>query len=237
MLVAIHQPNFLPWLGYFDKLARADVFVVLDCVPLQRTGGAYTNRAQILIRGKPAWITMPVARDADLRRRIDRARIVEDGAWRKRLTETIRQHYARAASFHEVMPVVERIMGTATDSLRDFNLAAIRTLAEWVGLDTAKILLASELDVSGRATDLLVSIVRAVGGTAYLVGGGAGGYQEDEKFHAAGIDLRLQRFQPLPYPQLRTTAFVPGLSIVDALMNCGAARTAALIGHPQGASV
>ena len=71
MLVAIHQPNFLPWLGFFDKLAKADRFIILDTVSLQLTGGNYTNRVQMLISGHPSWVTVPVARGRSARERIE----------------------------------------------------------------------------------------------------------------------------------------------------------------------
>ena len=229
MLVAIHQPNFLPWLGYFNKLATADVFIILDTVALQRTGGNYTNRVQILVKGRPTWITVPMRRGEDARRRIDQARIAEDGAWRKKMTLTMQQHYARSPYFRGTMPLVEQLLSAPTDSLRDLNLLGIFACADAVGLDTRKLRLASDLTAAGRATDLLVELVRELGGNAYLAGGGSGHYQEDQKFEASGIEVRYQHFVPLVYPQSHTKRFVPGLSIIDALMNVGREKTATLI--------
>lgn len=233
MLVAIHQPNFLPWLGYFDKLARADVFVLLDNVPLQRTGAAYTNRVEIAANGRRQWLTVPTARDADTRQSIDRARIVDSGPWRRKLSATIEQGYARAAAFAEIMPVVRQIFEHPGDGLADFNIQAIRLIVGLIGLDVSKLRRASEFETSGTATDRLVSIVRAVGGTTYLCGGGAGSYQEDEKFAAAGLRLHYQDFAHPVYPQAGDATFMPGLSIVDALMNCGSGGTSRLLSERQ----
>lgn len=233
MLVAIHQPNFLPWLGYFDKLARADIFVLLDNVPLQKTGGAYTNRVEVAANGRRHWLTVPTVRDADTRQSIDRARIVETGPWRRKLAATIEQGYTRAPAFADIMPVVRAIFDHPGDGLAAFNIHAIRVLADFVGLDTSRLRRASELKTSGTATDRLVSIVRAVGGTTYLCGGGSGGYQDDEKFSAAGLRLQYQSFTHPMYPQIGDAAFMPGLSIVDALMNCGAAGTSRLLSMRQ----
>lgn len=232
MLVAIHQPNFLPWLGYFDKLARADIFVLLDNVPLPKTGAGYTNRVEIAASGRRHWLTVPTARAADARQSIDRARIVETGPWRRKLMTTIEQGYARAPAFAEIMPVVRRIFEHPGDRLAEFNIHAIRLIAGLVGLDASRLRRASELESCGTATERLISLVRAVGGTAYLCGGGAGGYQEDEKFAAAGLRLRYQAFAHPVYPQ-GSAAFMPGLSIVDTLMNCGAAGTARLLSMRQ----
>jgi hypothetical protein len=233
MLVAIHQPNFLPWLGYFDKLARADIFVLLDNVPLQRTGASYTNRVEIATQGRRLPLTVPIARGAEARQSADAARIVNSGPWRRKLRATIEQGYARAPAFDEIMPVVRGILDQPGDRLVDFNIASIRRIAGLVGLDTEKMRRASALDVPGTGTDRLIAIVRMVGGTAYLCGGGADGYQEDEKFAAAGLRLHYQDFKHPIYPQVGAPAFIPGLSIVDALMNCGAKGTADLLALRQ----
>lgn len=229
MLVAIHQPNFLPWLGYFDKLARADIFVLLDNVPLQRTGGAYTNRVEIAPQGRRQWLTVPLARDTELRQSIDAARIVEGQPWRRKLCATIEQGYARAAAFEEIMPLVRQILDYREDRLAAFNIHGLQLIAQLLGLDIAKLRRASELRTVGTGTDRLISIVHAVGGTAYLSGGGSGGYQEDEKFAAAGVALRYQGFEHPTYPQRGAPQFVAGLSVIDALMNCGADATARLL--------
>lgn len=228
-IVAIHQPNFLPWLGYFDKLARADVFVFLDNVQLQRTGGSYTNRVEMIISGRRNFVTVPISRQAEQRDRIRDVRIVENGRWRRKVKSAIAQSYANAPHFDEIMPILAEILDSAEDCLAGFNIAAIAQLSRLMNLDDRATVNASTLDVSGSGTDLLIAIVRAVGGTGYLCGGGAGGYQEDEKIAAAGLTLEYQNFQHPVYPQASAREFCAGLSVVDALMNCGAAGTARLL--------
>jgi hypothetical protein len=221
VLVAIHQPNFLPWLGWFDKLASADIFILLDTVAHQHSGSNYTNRVQILVQGEPSWITVPVERGWDARSRIDQLRVVGALGWRRKIRATLAQSYARAPHFAETMPILDAMLGAETDLLCEINLIGIRVIAEVLGLPSARMVRASELSAEGTATDRLVALVRAVGGDAYLTGHGAGGYQEDAKFVAAGLAVRYQRYVPTPYPQFRTGDFVPGLSAIDALMNCG----------------
>lgn len=229
-VVAIHQPNFLPWLGFFDKIARADVFVLLDNVALQRTGGNYTNHVRVLIGGRPAWVTVPLVRGGDARSRIDQARIAENGVWRRKLIRSIEQNYAKAPHFAEVFPEIERLLGFDTPNLRDFNVVGLRTLCSLIGLNTEKLVLASALAVEGRSTDLLVNIVKSVGGTTYLVGGGADGYQNDAKFAEAGLVVQRQDFVHPEYGQGGGGDFVAGLSIIDALMHCGAGAVARMLG-------
>jgi hypothetical protein len=119
------------------------------------------------------------------------------------------------------MPLLAELIEHGAERLASYNEHAIRRLAHALGLGDAPIVRASELGVEGNATRLLIDLVRAVDGTAYLAGGGAGGYQEDALFAEAGIDLTFQGFEPPVYPQLANEP-VPGLSIIDALMQCGA---------------
>jgi WbqC-like protein family len=230
MLVAIHQPNFLPWLGWFDKLAKADCFVLLDTAAHQLGGSNYTNRVQILAQGSPRLITVPVMRGREERSRIDRLRIAENGIWRRKLHKSLEQAYARARFFEETMALLEPMLAAETQSLCELNLLGIHAIAAALRLPASRMVPASALAAAGDGTDRLVALVRAVGGDAYLTGHGAGGYQEDEKFAAAGIRVVRQNYGTPPYPQIGAEAFVPGLSAVDALMNCGD-RAGELVGE------
>ena len=226
--VAIHQPNFIPWLGYFDKIARADIFVLLDDVQFPKKSGTWMNRVKLLVSGEPAWVTVPIVRAYHGLRRIDEMQIDESRPWRRKLLATIEQNYRRAPHFDETMPLITEVVMHETSRLAEYNEAGIRRVAATVGIDVSKVVRASTLDVSGAATDLLIEITKTVGGDCYLAGGGAAGYQEDEKFELGGIGLRYQDFEHPTYPQLADRPH-HGLSIVDALMHCGAERTARLL--------
>lgn len=231
-VVAIHQPNFFPWLGYFNKVARADVFVVLDNVQFPKTGGTWMNRVRLSLGANVDWVSMPVARAYHGLRLVRDMKINNDIPWRKKLLRTIEQSYSRAPYFQIVFPVVRDLIDNPTDHLVEFNLKALEILTSTIDLNYAEVVLGSNLNVEGQATDLLIAIVKAVGGTAYLCGGGAGGYQEDEKFSAAGVTLVYQQFEHPTYPQANLVQFHPGLSIIDALMNCGSEKTRSLIASP-----
>jgi hypothetical protein len=228
-VVAIHQPNFFPWLGYFNKLAQADSFIVLDNVQFPKTGGTWMNRVRLLVNGQPDWVSMPVVRAYHGVRMVREMKINNTIPWRKKLVKTIEQSYGRAPYFNEVQPVLRRLIENPVGDLSEFNLAAFRAVAVAVGLDPTRLILGSTLNVKGEATDLLIAMVQAVGGTAYLCGGGAGGYQEDERFAAAGIKLLYQHFEHPTYPQANTERFYAGLSVIDAMMNCGFEKTHSLI--------
>ena len=228
-IVAIHQPTFFPWLGYFNKIARSDVFVVLDSVQFPKKGGTWSNRVKLLLNGQAGWVTMPVDRNYHGVRSYAEMGIDNSSSWRDKLGQTIRTNYGAATHFAEVFPSIEELIRNPTSRLTDYNLSAILYLAKALGVDTAKIVLASEIEAAGTGTDLLISITKGVNGTAYLCGGGASEYQQDEKFAAAGLDLIYQNFKHPVYEQANTKEFVPGLSVIDVLMNCGFEGTAALV--------
>jgi hypothetical protein len=228
-VVAIHQPTFFPWLGYFDKIARADLFVVLDNVQFPKKGGTWANRVKLLINGQAAWATMPVVRNYHGVRTYSEMLIDNASAWREKLLKTIQTNYHRAPFFEEVLPYLEGLVNKPSVCLTEYNLSAIISLANALRIDVSKIILGSTLNVQGSATDLLVSMVKEVHGTGYLCGGGAGGYQEDDKFAAAGLDLVYQSFKHPVYEQVNAREFIAGLSVIDALMNCGFVKTRELI--------
>jgi hypothetical protein len=227
-VVAIHQPTFFPWLGYFNKVAYADSFIVLDSVPISKTGGTWLNRVRLLLNGRVSWVTMPIVRanhGAQLIRHVQ----MDGVAWRGKLLRTLQSAYGRAPHFEMVFPLVAALINNQTDSLAEFNLSAIRALTVSIGLDPAKFVVGSGLGVGGKGNELLVDMVRAVGGTVYLCGDGAAGYQEDQTFLGAGIDLVYQRFRHPVYRQRGVPEFKEGLSIIDTLMNCGFEATRDLV--------
>lgn len=228
-VVAIHQPNYVPWLGYFRKIAAADVFVFLDDVQFSK--GSYTNRVQILQGGRARWLTVPVSHDFG--DPIDRVRCAGEG-WVAAHLDTLRGAYCRAAAFAAVWPsIVALYADLPAPSLAAANRALVTRLAAALGLRT-RFESASALGAAaGRSDDRLVALVEAVapGGT-YLSGRGGAGYQDPEKFARAGLALRYAGFAPEPYPQQGADGFVGGLSVLDAVFNLGWARTAALVAPP-----
>jgi hypothetical protein len=155
-----------------------------------------------------------------------------DPTWRPKMLRTVEHSYRRAPHFNVVYPWLEGLVNNPTRVLAEFNLSAIRSICAALNLETP-IVLGSSLDVEGRATDLLIRMVQAVAGTAYLGGGGTSEYQEDAKFQEAGINLVYQEFQHPTYPQFNASSFQPGLSVVDALMNCGFDHTSELLTRNQ----
>jgi hypothetical protein len=234
ILVAIHQPNFLPWLGYFDKIRRSRIFIVLDDVQFEKGGaGTWSNRVQLRIAGGAHWITVPIVRAYHGTRSYAEMQIDESSSWREKLMRTIAMNYRRAPHFEDVFPVVGELIRNQSSRLLDYNLEAIRAIASRLGLDQTNIVLSSSLQVKRRSTERLVDLVQAAGGDAYLAGGGAGGYQDDRLFAASGIRLVYQEFAHPTYRQQGAPEFLPGLSIIDALLNVGFEGTAELLAEGE----
>jgi len=221
-IVAIHQPNFFPWLGYFDKLCQADVFIFLDDVQFPKTGGVWSNRVKVLINGEGRWLTAPVDRSFHGTRYINQMSFTSREDWRGKLLKTLVTAYRRAPFFEETFAVLEPLIRNPEENIARYNSIAVTAIAQYIGLPVEKFRWSSEFMLADHASERLISLTRAVGGHAYMCGGGAAGYQEDVAFSAARIALIYQNFEHPIYKQIGAKNFAPGLSIIDAIMNIGA---------------
>jgi hypothetical protein len=218
VIVSAHQPNFAPWLGFFDKMLHSDVLVLLDNVQFIKRG--YQNRARIKAAGGPQWLTVPVISKGRYDQATRDVEIDETARWRAVHLRTLHTVLAKAPHRDELLEVVEPIYGRDdVHRLVDLNLALIRAMADRLGIAT-RLVSASELDVEGSSTRLMLRLTRAVGGDAYLSGPTGRKYLEPELFDEAGLELRYHSFDAFEYPQLHG-AFEPGLSCLDYVANCG----------------
>lgn len=215
---AIHQPNFFPWLGYFDKIRRSDVFVFLDAVDYPRAGsggmGSWTNRVKVDQNGEGRWFKAPMQKQkrATL---INESWIAADPKWRIKAVRSLQNAYAKARNVEAAMKLLEPLLMNDNQNIATYNMTAIRAISEALGLKE-RFVVQSELGTEKSSTDLLIEIVQSLKCDAYLAGGGASGYQEDSKFSEAGVELIYQDFQPSNYKGTRD--FIPGLSVIDYLM-------------------
>ena len=216
LTVGIHQPNFLPWLGYFYKMFHSDVFVLLDDVQVPK--GGYFNRTAVLVQDRPLWLTVPVLRGEA---RIDRVRQANT-RWTEKHLKTLEQNYRNAPFVKDYIGAISETIGRhAGGAVADLNTDLIKLISEWLGIGS-RIVKSSDFGVEKTSDDRLIRLVQAVGGTHYLSGKGGENYQDPEKFFAAGVGLLYSGFQSTPHVQTGGQEFVPGLSVVDALFNIGA---------------
>jgi hypothetical protein len=228
MRVTIHQPQFLPWLGYLDKIDRADVFVVLDTVQFKKN--EWQNRNRIRTAEGWQWLTVPVLhRFGQL---VQEVAINPAAAWRESHLRALEMHYARASFRDRYLPELREIYAQPWSKLSDLNLAVIRWLLQAYGIATP-LRCASELTAREEPTDRLIDLCRAVGATQYLAGPGAEGYMDQPRFEASGVELEIQEFHHPAYRQAYEP-FEPNLSAIDLLFCQGPEALSQLRGNRAG---
>jgi hypothetical protein len=226
MVVACHQPNYLPWAGYFYKMARCDVFVFLDSVQYSRT--SYTARCSIKQSdGRAGWLSVPVLKKGRFFQNVSEVAIDNQRPWQSEHLKTLKSCYSRAHYFKDYSWLLDLVYRQKWGNLSQLNRTVIIKLAEHLGLK-AKFINLSELKSEGKSTGMLVSVCLALKAREYISGSGGQNYLDREQFQQAGIGLTYTKYQPQPYPQ-PWGEFVPGLSVLDLLFNCGPEETKKLI--------
>ncbi len=214
--VAIMQPTYLPYLGYFGLIAAADVFVFLDDVQFARR--SWQSRNRILGAGGEVMLTVPT-RKADREALVREIEISEDQPWRAQHLNSVRHAYGKRPFFGEGFAFLEEHLWER-GNLADMNCAVIEAAARKVGL-TAEFTRASDLNTPGHRSDHLLAICQAVDAEAYVSPTGSADYMEEEGvFTAAKFPYRFQGFVEVLYPQGREP-FVPYMAFIDAVMNVG----------------
>lgn len=216
MLVAMHQLHYLPWLRYFEKIARADVFVVLDNIQFNKNG--WQNRNRIKSTSGAMLLTVPVQQK--FAQRLDEVRINNNLPWRRKHRHAIAQHYAHAPYFREQTPFLESVYTQDWERLNELNKAMFDYFLSSLDIKT-RIVYSSDIPTTATASERLLEIMRAVDGDAYYTGAYATQtYLDAALFEKAGIRLVIQDWKAPRYPQLHGD-FVPDLSILDLLLHCG----------------
>lgn len=224
MIVAIHQPQYLPWVPFFDKMDACELFVYLDTVQFQRRG--VQNRNQILGPDGPLYLTVPVNAS---RETLIQDVTIADNPWQHSQIRSIETAYKKAPFYQDYAPELLELLGRKWERLVDLNLATTALLMKALGI-TTRCVLASELTVTGAKQDLILDICTACQATDYLSGTGARAYQTPEEFSARNIRLLYQNYQAKAYPQRFVGEnFSPGLSALDLIFNLGPASRDLLI--------
>lgn len=219
-ICAIHQPNFFPWLGYFDKIKRCDKFIVLDDVQYQKKGGTWSNRVAINIQGKSKWITAPINRPNGLWNINETT--FQDTNWRDKIIKTIQANYSKAPFFKENRDFIFELINFKENNLSKYNLNAIVEICRYLNIEIdSKLVLSSNYSFSSSSNELLIDLTKATGSDIYMAGGGASDYQNIELFKKEGLNFLYQDFEHPIYEQINTDDFIKGLSIIDYIFNCG----------------
>lgn len=218
MIVSINQPAYLPWLGYFDRIQRSDVHVVLDHVQFEKN--SMVNRNRIRTANGVEMVTVPLktaGRFGDLA--IREVQIASDGKWPRKHWQTIRQGYGHAQYFDSHEGFFSEIYRQQWDTLADLLHQVTTYLLNALGIKT-RMLFSSHMGVQGKKRDLILNILRSVGAKTYISGPFGRGYLDPRIFETEGIGLMFHDYVHPSYPQC-FPGFEPCLSVIDLLFNCG----------------
>lgn len=222
MKAAIHQPHYFPWMGYFDKMAKVDTFVLLDQVQFEK--GSQMNRNRIIdINGEPKYITISGKTDSFLNKEYRKIETKDIGIWTEKHLNAIKNYYRKASAINELLPTIEDFLSRDYETVCEWTCASIDIIRQLLEIKTPVIFQSSiDYDHQCKRSNLVYAVCNAIGADTYFSGRGASiDYLDRKKFSENGVNIVFQDFTHPIYPQINTNEFIPGISILDMLFNCG----------------
>ncbi|WMW23241.1 WbqC family protein [Methanolobus mangrovi] len=219
MIVGIHQPNYLPYIGFFDKLKKSDIFILYD--DAQFSKGDFHHRNKIRTPNGSKWLTVPVEKKliSINKIRIRNDLLIGNNKWNISHLGDIQNNYSKAPFYQKFITELENIYNEDYDFLVDLNMRLIQFLSDSFNIKT-KIVCSSEFGFNSKSTSKILDLVDAVGGNKYLSGSCGKNYLEIEQFDRCGIELIFQDFKHPIYDQ-QYNGFMPNMTSLDALLNAG----------------
>ena len=220
-IVTIHQPEFVPWLGFFNKVLQSDTVILLDNVQFKKNH--FENRNKVRIKNEPGWIwiTVPVLIKDRFGQKIREVEINSEKElrWREIILNTIKQSYQRSRFFNDIYPLVERGISLNTNRLAEINILFLSSIFESLGIKK-KIMLQSAMNSTSSGTQLLVDLIKESGCDIYLSGKSGREYLDFNIIRDSNIIVVYQHFRHPIYSQMQG-GFIEGMSILDLLFNYG----------------
>ena len=215
--LVILQPSYLPWIGYFEQMARADQFVFLDDV--QYTRRDWRNRNKIRTKEGWLWLTVPVQQKNLYKQLLKETRVDNSINWNKKHSEAIRLNYAKAPFFEKYYPCLESVYKKRWEFLLDLCYETTNYLKDFLNITTPTSK-SSDLSAEGAKTDLLLNLCQKMNATHYLTGNLASDYLSRDSFYKEGIQLEFQNYNHPMYSQ-QYPGFISNMSLIDLLFNAG----------------
>ena len=222
MKASIHQPHYFPWLGYFDKMAKADAFVLLDQVQLEKGSQMLRNRG-LDPNGQPKFLTISAETKDFLNREYRELATKDIPQWTARQMNALKSYYRGASGARELFPLLEEFLQRDYSTVCQWTCGSIELVRQLLDIKTPR-LYQSDISYDRRCkrSDLVYAICKAVGADTYFSGRGASvDYLEREKFAENGVKIVFQDFIHPVYAQCNSKEFIPGISVLDLLFNCG----------------
>lgn len=215
MIIFVHQPEYIPWLGFFDKLARCDTFVIYDDAQFQH--GGFHNRNRIRTMRGWEWLTIPIVHGHPQTIRDVK---VAGAEWKNKQLTIITNNYEKTPYFKEYFPIVKEAISFNHELLIGLNMHLIRNIAEILGIKV-NMVRSSEFPYCGKEkNEKLVSMCKFMGADTYLSGSGGKAYVDESLFNEANIQVHWHNYEHPTYRQ-RFDGFQPNMSIIDLLFNMG----------------
>jgi len=226
MRVAIHQPHYFPWVGYFDKMAKADCFVLLDEVQFEKS--SYMSRNRIVSpNGEPAYLSIQINKRGYCEKKYSEIQTVDNKKWKNKHLSMMREYYRKSRGYQELLPMITKFLEDDYSTVCEWAIKSIFLCRNILNI-TTPLVLQSEItyDRLNKKSDMDMEICKALGADVYFSGRGASlEYLNREKFAEYGIKIIFQDFHHPVYQQCNTVNFIPGISILDMLFNCGIEET------------
>ena len=225
--VAIHQPNYLPWLGYFRKIVQSDTFVFFDNVQMPM-GKSLVTRNRIRTVTGAQWLTVPTRRSGS-GKPIAETTVVE-GNWKRKHLKTLSLAYSGSPWLNPALEILERAFDRGHETIADLNIMLVRDFATFVGVQGTKYLRATEMELENYGAETIVEILERTNATNYLTGSGAGSfrYLDVDSLAERGIKTDMLSTEFAEYAQ-KYDPFESNLSFLDALLNIGPEATRKLL--------
>ncbi len=228
--VTIHQPDFMPWLGLFNKINNADELIILDHVTNNpKSAEFWCRRVKMLIGGQEHWMSVTLKRDEKSTFiPINTMEINMDSKSINKFIQSIVMNYKRAPFFTEVFYLIENYFSIKGNDLCEKNTWFIKEVMNRLNIKTS-CFFSSELEPQFASNEMLIDLLKKRQATIYLCGGGSAQYQKDELYTNNGMQVKYNSFSQPEYKQFNSDIFIKGLSIIDVLMNLGFSGTAKLL--------
>lgn len=220
--VTIHQPDFMPWLGLFNKINKADECIILNHVTNNpKSAEFWCRRVKMLIGSKEHWMSVSLKKDEHhLFIPINTMELNMNDLAIKKFVQSVEQNYKKAPFFKDVFYLIENYFGLNTNLISEMNTWFIKEVMDKLDIKTS-LIFSSDLNPQFSSNELLIDLLKKCNATTYLCGAGAGGYQIDELYIENRIAIQYNSFSQPTYKQFNTPEFIKGLSIIDVLMNVG----------------
>lgn len=219
--VGIHQINYFPWSGYFNKMAKSDIFIFLDEVQLSY--GSYSQRTPVMSNlGQQSFLNIGVIKKGHMEKTFREILLNPESVWREKHYNFLKGSYASCPYYKEVMDAIEPVFDTNFKTLFEVTLCGINIIRDALEIHTPTVMQSSLCyDKEAKKSSLVLELTKAVDGDTYLSGSGARQYMDLQEFADQDINVEYQRFKQFEYSQRKGDSFVAGLSVLDMLFNIG----------------